>query len=308
MFCLVLCSGSILSGIKILRLLSFIFLIALFSPGMAATVSGEVVRVGISPQAVFNANVNDVLATIKVWSQNAVKAHGLQAAFDVNIVESAARLRNELKEERLEIVVASIDEIESSDFVFDTVFISIAKGSFPVRYVLVVHRDSAISTPEELDNKVVAIPHGDFMQLAELWFDTCFQKNARTPASFSLTKKTDLENISKAAMQVFFRQIDAAVIRRDTLNSMEQLNPQIKKDLLVIRESEPLMPMVLVFRPSWQTALRDSMEKVLSELHTTPLGEQILMVFHCIRLEKHPITVLDSTLAFLQKSTESTKK
>ncbi len=274
---------------------------------MAATVSGEIVRVGISSQAVFNANVNDVLATIKAWSKNAVKAHDLQATFEVNIIESSAQLRNELKGKRLEIVVASINEILPLSLAFDTVFISIAKGSFPVRYVLVVHRDSAISTPEELNNSVVAIPRGDFMQLAEFWFDTYFQKNVRTPTSFSLTKKTDLEDISKAGMQVFFRQVDAAVIRRDTLNRMEQLNPQIKKDLLVIGESGPLMPMVLVFRPSWQTPLRDSMEKVLSELHTTSLGEQILMVFHCIRLEKHPITVLKSTLAFLQKSIESTR-
>ncbi len=96
-------------------------------------------------------------------------------------------------------------------------------------------------------------------------------------------------------------------MRRDTLSRMAQLNPQIKQDLLVIRESEPLIPMVLVFRPSWQTPLRNTMEKVISQLHTTPLGEQILMVFRCVRLEKHPITILESTLSFLQKSAEFTK-
>ncbi len=252
-------------------------------------------------------NINDVLATIKAWSQNAAKNHGLEAIFDVNIIQSSTQLCNDIEEERLEIVVASINEILPLDPTFDTVFIPISKDPFFVRYVLVVHRKSSISTFEELNNKVVALPQGNFMQLAELWFDTYLQKDTRTSTSFSLIKKTDSKDISKVGMQVFFRQIDAAVMRRDTLSRMAQLNPQIKQDLLVIRESEPLIPMVLVFRPSWQTPLRNTMEKVISQLHTTPLGEQILMVFRCVRLEKHPITILESTLSFLQKSAEFTK-
>ncbi len=207
MFCSILCFGSVSFGVKILRMLPFFFVFFLFFQGVVTTAFCEVVHIGISSQAVFNVNINDVLATIKAWSQNAAKNHGLEAIFDVNIIQSSTQLCNDIEEERLEIVVASINEILPLDPTFDTVFIPISKDPFFVRYVLVVHRKSSISTFEELNNKVVALPQGNFMQLAELWFDTYLQKDTRTSTSFSLIKKTDSKDISKVGMQVFFDRL-----------------------------------------------------------------------------------------------------
>lgn len=280
----------------------------LFFPGTAPIVFCEVIHIGISPQTVPSANINDALAAIKVWTQNSARAHGIESAFEVAIIDSTTELCEGLDNQQLEIVSTPTHDMLQLPPGIKTVFVSVPTGSFPVRYALVAHRDNTITTPRDLENSTVVIPRGDFMQLAEIWFDAYVQEYGHPPESSFLTKLTDSEDVFKAGMQVFFRQIDAAVIPRNALNRMGKRNPQIQNDLFIIGESMPLIPIVLIVRPSWQTPLRHAMETVLSELHTTPLGKQVLAVFHCSRLEKHPITILEPTLSFLQNQKKSTQQ
>ncbi len=291
---------------KILTIL-ILGLLLFFLTG-AATAFCEVIHVGISPETIPNANNNDVLASIKAWTQGAAKAYGIQATFDVSIIGSPAKLRNSLKKKRFEIVVTSIKDIVGLPLSLDTIFVPIPNGSFPIHYVLVVHGNSGITDLGGLKDKSLAIPHGDFMQLASTWFEAHLQNHAHTAVSSFLAKLIHPKDVFKTGMQVFFRQIDAAVIPRDDLDRMGKLNPQMKKDLLIIGESLPLIPMVIIIHPSWQTPSSKAMEKVFSEFHTTPLGKQVLSVFHSVRIEKQPITILEPTLSFLRRHRGLTQK
>ncbi len=292
------------SWMKRKRLILMILAVLLFSSGGLKTALCEVIHIGISPQTIPNANINDALAAIKVWTRNAAKIHGIQATFEVEIIDSPAELRDGLDKERFEIITTSIDTILPLTLSCGTVFVAKPKGAFPVRYALVVHRDSGITTPGELKNGIVTIPSGDFMQLAGIWLKAYIQTHLHTAASSILPNVAYSEDVPKAGIQVFFRQIDATVMRRDTLDRMGKLNPQMKKDLRIIGESVPLIPIVLIIRSSWQTPIRHAVEKILSEFHTTSLGKQVLAVFHCARLEKHPITILKPTLSFLRNTHE----
>ncbi len=259
----------------------------------------KVVHIGIASQVVPHANNDEVLATIKAWAQHAVEAEGIQAAFEVEIIDSLAEIRNGLDEQRLEMINIPINDLPYLDMPLDTVFVSVPEeSSFPVRYALVVHRNSGITRMSGLGNRSVTISQDNYMQLADIWLKASLQKQSHT----AVAKVTHSENASKAALQVFFQQIDAAVIPKDALGKMAGLNPQIRKDLLIIEESEPFIPVILVVRPSWKTPLRHALENILVNLHTTILGKQILSVFHCSRMEQHPITILEPTLSFLQKN------
>ncbi|PIE73730.1 MAG: hypothetical protein CSA20_01615 [Deltaproteobacteria bacterium] len=280
----------------------------LLALSMGTTAYCEVIHVGISPEVFPNTNVHDALAAIKVWTQSAAKTYGIKATFEVHIIDSPAELRDGLEEQRLEIVSTPINTILQMNLDTDTIFVPVLRGAFPVRYALVVHRNSTITETEQLKNKKVAIPRGNAMQLADIWLNAHFQHHVHTTAFNFLTKITHPEDTSRAGMQVFFRQVDAAVIPSATLYTMSKLNHQIKKDLFIIEESPPFVPYVLILRPSWQTPLRYAMEQILSELHLTPQGEQMLAMFHCSRLEKNPLTILEPTLSFLRKTQKTHSK
>ncbi len=294
-----------LMGIMIAALVFFLGFL-----GGGKTALCEVIHIGISPQTIPNANINDAMAAIKAWTQRSAKMLGIQASFEVEIIDSPSQLRDGLEKQHFEVVNTSIDTIlpmiSSYENLCDTVFVPRPKGEFPVRYVLVVHRNSGITNPGEIKNGILTVPPGDFMQLADIWLKIYFQQHVQTAVTPMLPNVTRSEGAFKAGMQVFFRQIDATVMRRDELNQMGYLNPQIKNDLRIIGASAPLIPVVLILRSSWQTPVRHAMETLLSDLHTTTLGKQMLRVFHCSRLEKHPISILESTLSFLQAIEDQT--
>ncbi len=291
------------------KLIRNIFIVLLFLQGTAITACCEVVHVGIASQVILHVNNREVLAAIKSWTQHAAEAQGIQATFEVEIIDSSAEIRNGLDEQRLEIITIPINYLPYLDMSLDTVFVSVpAEISFPVRYALVVHRDSGITETSGFENRSVTIPRDSYMQLANIWFEAYLQKQGHAAASSLPARIIDSKNASKAGLQVFFQQIDAAVLPKDTLDKMAILNPQIRKDLLIIEESEPFMPVILAVRPSWKTPLRHTMENILANLHTTILGKQILTVFHCSLLEQHPITILEPTLSFLQKNKNLTQK
>ncbi|PID42932.1 MAG: hypothetical protein CR981_02280 [Proteobacteria bacterium] len=290
------------------KLIRNIFIVFLFLQGTVITACCEVVHIGIASQVIPHASNDGVLAAIKAWAQHAVEAKGIQATFEVEILDSSAEIRNGLDEQRLEIINIPVNDLPYLDMSLDTVFVSLpAEISFPVRYVLVVHRDSGITKMSGLKNRRVTISRDNYMQLADLWFEASLQKQGHAASSSFLARITHSENASRAGLQVFFQQIDAAVIPKDAVDKMASLNPQIKKDLLIIEESEPFMPVILAVRPSWKSPLRHAMENILVNLHTTILGKQILTVFHCLRLEQHPITILEPTLSFLQNNKNVTK-
>ena len=99
------------------------------------------------------------------------------------------------------------------------------------------------------------------------------------------------ENPSKAILQVFFRQTDAALVTVDAFDLTCELNPQLRRDLVVLASSPPFITAFLIFRPGYR--LREKFETALLDLHMTPGGRQVLTVFQSSRMEKRPISVLD---------------
>ncbi len=296
------------SGIKARTLTILILGVLLSSLVKTATAFCDVIHIGISPQAVPKTNINDVLTAIKVWSQTAAREQGIQATLQVDLIDSPARLRKGMDERSIEIAVTTTHIVLQMSLPVETIFVSVPECSCPIHYVLLVHRDRAITNLMGLKDSSVAIPRGNYMQLADIWLNVQLQTHVHTSASSFLAEITHPEDLSEAGMQVFFHQTDAAVIPKDTLDRMGALNPQIQKDLFIMEESPRMIPVVLIVRPSWQTPLRHAMEQVIAELHTTPLGKKLLSVFQCARLEKKPITILEPTLSLLQKNQNVTQK
>lgn len=291
---------------KVLLFLALVTL--LFFSGAVTMALCKEVHVGISAQAFPTVNKNDAQAAIKVWAQTATREQGIQATYDVHLIDSFADLRRSLDEQWFDFAAVTAREFLQLDLQSDTVYLAATEDGFQVRYVLVVHRKSGISAPEELKNLRVAIPSGNYMQLAGTWFDAYFQKHLHTSASSWPVKVTRPENISKALLEVFFRQVDAAVLTIGALRVAGELNPQVEKNLVIIGESVPLIPSLIFFRPSWRTPLRDVLDEAFLNLHTMPQGKQVLTLFLCSHMEKHPAAVLEPTLSFLRQYKSMTKK
>ena len=83
---------------------------------------------------------------------------------------------------------------------------------------------------------------------------------------------------------------------------MSELNPQLRRDLRVLARSRPLVPAILCFRADFESPEKERVLTALRELHKTPAGEQVLMIFQSEELVSIDEDPLRETAAFLEET------
>ena len=283
-------------------------LFSLSTTSAASRTGNSFFNLGVSKLAIPNFNHNDAQSALKVWVQTVGQESSIHESVEVRIVDSPSEMQHDLDEDRLDAVVITSEELMQLRLQPDAIYLPATESGFETRYAVVVHRDSGITGLDGLKNRSVAVPQGHYMALARTWLDSQLLDHVQAVSSSWLAEVTRPDKLSKGVLQVFFRQTDAAVLTVDALNVAGELNPQLLHDLIIIKESPPLITSCFLFRPSWQGQSRDTMEKALLNLHATPGGQQVLTVFQSSRMVKQPAAVLEPTLSFLRKYAPALEK
>ena len=75
---------------------------------------------------------------------------------------------------------------------------------------------------------------------------------------------------------------------------MSELNPQVGRQLRVLAESPAFVPSAFGFRTDGMNSYREQMMAEIRELPNFPAGQQILTLLQGDRIEKQPVSCLDS--------------
>lgn len=81
---------------------------------------------------------------------------------------------------------------------------------------------------------------------------------------------------------------------------MNELNPQIGKQLAMVASSPDFVPAVFALRADYQPTFRDKIIEGLRQLHQSPGGQQILTIFQSDAVELRPPSFLDTSLELLR--------
>lgn len=262
----------------------------------------QIFHVGLSSNAFDNFNLNDALAALRVWTDTVIREQNLKEKAEVNFFNSYEALSHAYKNDLIDAVSISVEDCMRLGLTPEFVYLPSREDGFHVRYAIIVHRNSNIQDLGILRDKKLGISEGQQMLLARLWLKSVMAEHVPGIDSSSYPNLTSVDSPSKAILQVFFRQADAAIVTNATFELACELNPQLRKDILVLDSSTPFVSSFFIFRPSWQSPSRERLESAIMALHTTPGGRQVLNVFGSSRLEKHPGSVLDSTREFLIKN------
>jgi phosphonate transport system substrate-binding protein len=94
--------------------------------------------------------------------------------------------------------------------------------------------------------------------------------------------------------------VDACLVTRKGFKIMEELNPQVGKQLKVLASSPALVPDGFFFRAAYPQQPLERMASELTRIHSTVAGQQVLTVFQTDCLEEHPASCLDSAIEILE--------
>lgn len=301
----------ILNGIrkKLLLLLSINIIFFLLAGVLEASESDKdhIYRIGISSKSFGKIKTNDGTAAIKAWAATITKEQKLKVNFDVRLIT------NTTKELRKSITNIEYDGYSlSSPEYFDTgigfpehVYILKKQSGININYIIISHSQSSVMSPQDLLKCKLITCDNNQMVMSLQWLESILFKHAK---GVKINKPEQVDNFSKAILQIFFRQADAALVTREAFDLACELNPQLRKDIKVLYESQPFISgFFILLRPPHEKHY-EVLEKIILDVGKTPGGQQVLTVFQSTGIAKYPATVLEDTIKFLKNYEQMKEK
>lgn len=264
------------------------------------------IRIGVSVASFAKINQNDAKSALKAWAETVVREQKLQVKPILILYETFEDLKRDFVQNRLDAASFTIAEFMLLPLKPNFVYIVSTPTGITVRYALVVRQDSGINGINDLSDRRLVTHETVRMFMVRPWLKSIIADHVLKKKVLTNLEYTD--SPSKAILQVFFRQKDAAIVTVEAFELVCELNPQLKKDMKVIAVSQPLVPACFSFNPYSKGKSRQVMEQALSELHTTPGGRQVLNVFQSSKIDKYPYSILDETIQFLAKYGDNAQK
>jgi len=239
------------------------------------------VRIGIAPGTWQGLNRNDASAALSMWARTILTQHDVALEITTELFESDEELGRAVRERRVEAASVLADQFVALDdeIHLDTAFATARDSTITERYVLLVRRGTDITALAGLRGKALAVQMTSRSCLALPWMQTLLAEQGQPAADAFFSVITRIEGPSRAILQVFFRQADATIVTEHALDIACELNPQLRKELIVLATSPEVVPAVFFFLPDQKPETARLVERAMLNWQETPSGRQVLTVF-----------------------------
>lgn len=259
-------------------------------------------RVGFSSSMFTDVNENDARAAIKVWGDMIVTERNIPVVTTPQFFNHVESIAESLQHKNTDVVALTTIEYEQlmHHINFSPLFITYHSGSPDEEYQLLVHRDGPIKSLADLRGRSLNLYNNPRSKLASLWLDVHLIKQKHEAISGFFGKIAEHTKIANVILPVFFRQIDACLVPRSGLDIMGELNPQVAQQLVVVAESEAMIPAIFAFRADFSSRYRNDILAGVTDLDKSPAGSQVLTIFNSQRIVERPASVLESALKLIE--------
>jgi ABC-type phosphate/phosphonate transport system substrate-binding protein len=279
---------------------AIMLLLGLASPAAYGQPSSSF-RIGFSTSTIGDVNQNDVIASVRVWSQVIAKEFKVPVDPQPVVLRHIAEIKTALTNKTVDCVNLSTNEYATVRGLLaeDRVVVGVISDSIADEYVLLVHRGSGIDKLEDLRGRRFGMLQTVRTSLAPFWLDTLLARKGLGRAAGFFGSMVTTGKVGKAVLPVFFRQVDACLVTRKGFDIMVELNPQIGQQLKVLATSPAVVPEAFFFRADYTSPIRDHIEAEIKEWHLSAAGRQVLTIFNTDRLAVRPVSCLDSAMKML---------
>lgn len=263
----------------------------------------DLFRLGFSSSVLAGLNDNDAKASLRALTATMARERGIVTDPEPLLLDGANALAAVLSAAEVDAVATSLDEYWAlgDRTLFARYLVGKTDGDPSDRFVVVVRRDSGWASLGDLRGRSLTLHHAPRMRLGFLWLEVALARTGSPPAAGYFGRIAKSPKLSKAVLDVFFKQADACLATRRGFDAMVEMNPQLGKQLAAIAVSPALVPSFFGFRRDIAPARLDLLVTQLSRVHETPAGRQAITIFQVGDLGEAPASVLADSLALLDE-------
>ena len=115
-------------------------------------------------------------------------------------------------------------------------------------------------------------------EIACLWLDAVLEARGLPPRQIFFNSQRTGDKPSRILLPVFFGQADACVIPESAFAVINELNPQVEKQLVVLERSDGFVSILISATDRLEDWARDMVLAETERMHTYPEGRQILTI------------------------------
>ena len=256
----------------------------------------EQVRFAFSAGIFTDVNENVAKASVIAWALALGRERHVPVSAEPIILSGPTDLKQALRAATIDGAAVTTEEYLSlePELQSTNLFMSARDGQFTEKYLLLVRNDSGLTNLAALHGRKVVMFDNVRASLAPVWLDVILSEAelGSAPEHFSQINKA--QKLSQVVLPVFFRQQDACVVTRDGFETMCEMNPQVRAQLLVLVRSPAVVPSVAFLRRGFDSPLRSRMLAALEGLEKSPSGTQVLTLFQIEQFHEAPASLLDT--------------
>ena len=267
----------------------------------AMTGPRETPRLGFSNSMFAGVNENDAKASIKALATTMLRDRGLPADPEPLLFNGTAAVATAVRAGTADAVGLTSEEywVLAREVRFDRFVMAVKNDDPTERYLLLLNRASGVSGLTGLRGKHLSVFLNPRMSLDRVWLEVLLAQAGLPMIAGHFGGAIDQARLSKAVLDVFFRQADACLVTRRGFATLVELNPQVGTQLVVLASSLPLVPALFAFRAGFLPSLKERSVHEMGLVHTSTAGQQARLIFQVGQVSKRPAADLDSALALL---------
>lgn len=246
----------------------------------------RVARLALPADMFYDVSRKDAEIALATWGREMLRGAKFPMQAETAILDdgdavSAAVLRDELDLFGL----TSLDYLRLREKLpADPALLGERRRGVGDEHLLVVRRGGLVATPKDLAAKRLLLQAGAVGVLSQMWLDVLLHTHGLPDASRFLGDVHSVDRPARAVLPVFFRQADAAVITEAAYVTLQELNPQLGKDLVILSRSPMLVSSLMLFGRRADPEVRDLTLDSAFRLPMTTMGKQALMMFKIDRV------------------------
>ncbi|MES9971565.1 MAG: PhnD/SsuA/transferrin family substrate-binding protein [Candidatus Thiodiazotropha sp.] len=272
----------------------------------ASAIANEqtILRVGGSAESIYDTKITDVEILISLLFNEMFAEQDKQ--LKIKIYESDQMLSDQLVTGKLDAAFMNpLFYLDHVNHLNKDVTFAVRHGpTIKPKYVLLVRQDSNIDSLDKLRNKRLIVPSGHIMGKRFLDVELLRSGLPISEEIFSEIRYTGESNA--AIINLFFGQVDAALVTDFSYEVASELNRQIPQTLQAILTSKPLVHMLISVRKGLPSEVIEKVLPFADVLHQLPRLKYLQKTFRfegVIRINNddlHDIDILNSEYSQLK--------
>ena len=243
---------------------------------------GAIFEVGYSADLFFDVEPSDARAATKVWIEYFVDKVGEDVASETAVLDGVTTIVSRLNEKTLDLAVLLPEDYlrVAEQCELEPILVTTRAKRSGYEYGLFVRRDADLTRLADLEGAEIIIERGDKGSVPRAWLEQLLRQRALPPGSAFTGKITQVGRVAKAVLPVFFGDVQACLVNMESFALMEELNPQLGRELLVLEKSASFCRALICLRPDVKELYGGLLRESMRSLHTEPQGQQLLGLFH----------------------------